>query len=147
MRRRSRPSRRIRAERIFLDANVLYSAAYIEQSKLGNLWRLGGELLSSAYAIEEARRNLAHDRPEALSRFVRMLEDIEIAPEPAESILPESVRLAEKDRPILAAAIHSLSNYLITGDRTHFGDFYGKSIQGVLIVPPADYFRIRKRRS
>jgi hypothetical protein len=43
-------------DRIFLDANVLFSAAYLENSGLGRLWQLEGvELLSSAYAVEEAR--------------------------------------------------------------------------------------------
>ncbi len=60
-------------DRIFLDANVLFSAAYLENSGLGRLWRLeDAELLSSAYAVEEARRNLALDRPPALARLERL---------------------------------------------------------------------------
>jgi hypothetical protein len=57
-------------DRIFLDANVLYSAAYLERSELSRLWSLNDvALISSAYAIEEARRNLAIDRPGALKRL------------------------------------------------------------------------------
>ena len=50
-------------DRVFLDANVLYSAAYLEFSDLGRLCTLDDLLLllSSDYAIEEARRNLAMD--------------------------------------------------------------------------------------
>jgi len=47
-------------DRIFLDANVLFSAAYRENSGLIEIWRVKGvRLLSSSYAIEEAKRNLA----------------------------------------------------------------------------------------
>jgi len=58
-------------DRVFLDANVLYSAAYLEFSDLGRLCTLDDVLLllSSDYAIEEARRNLAMDRREALRRL------------------------------------------------------------------------------
>jgi predicted nucleic acid-binding protein len=60
-------------DRIFLDANVLFSAAYLENSGLARLWQLDdAELLSSAYAVEEARRNLALDRPQALARLERL---------------------------------------------------------------------------
>jgi hypothetical protein len=62
---------------VFLDANVLYSAAYIEFAGLTPLWSLNdARLLTSAYAIEEARRNLAMDQPEAVSRLNRLLESV-----------------------------------------------------------------------
>jgi len=55
-------------DRIFLDANVFFSAACLELSGLARLWTLEDvELLSSAYAVEEARRNLAIYRREALA--------------------------------------------------------------------------------
>jgi hypothetical protein len=44
---------------LFLDANVLFSAAYRENAGLLKFWQLKFiKLISSAYAIEEARRNL-----------------------------------------------------------------------------------------
>lgn len=46
-------------DRVFLDANVLYSAAYSRDAGLQRLWKLPQvELLTSAYAVGEARRNL-----------------------------------------------------------------------------------------
>jgi predicted nucleic acid-binding protein len=45
--------------------------------------------------------------------------------------------LPEKDRPVLAAAIHHRCDMLVTGDRTHFGQLYGKTIRGVTILSPA----------
>ena len=45
--------------RVFLDANVLFLCAYLAMSGLARLWRLPDTvLLSSSYAVEEARRNL-----------------------------------------------------------------------------------------
>jgi len=47
-------------DRIFLDANDHYSAAYLGLAGLARLWSLDDtQLLSSAYAIEDVRWNLA----------------------------------------------------------------------------------------
>ena len=51
--------------------------------------------------------------------------------------LPETMVLPDKDRPILAAAIHHRCDILVTGDRTHFGSLYGKAIRGVRVMSPA----------
>ena len=46
-------------DRVFLDANILFSAAYRRESGLKQLWRISEtQLLTSGYAVEEARRNL-----------------------------------------------------------------------------------------
>jgi hypothetical protein len=51
-------------DRVFLDANVLYSAAYKDTSALRKLWELTEvALLTSYYAVDEAHRNLAMDKP------------------------------------------------------------------------------------
>ena len=53
---------------VFLDANVLFSAAYRPDAGLLRLWELADVvLISSDYAVEEARRNL--DTPEQLERL------------------------------------------------------------------------------
>jgi uncharacterized protein len=132
-------------DRIFLDANVLYSAAYLELSVLARLWTFDDvALLSSAYAIEEARRNLAMDRPEALPRFKRLLESVSTVDAPQGLTLPENVELDLKDQPILSAAIHGTADYLLTGDARHFDHLYGKRIEGVLVLRPAQYFERRR---
>ena len=43
------------------------------------------------------------------------------------------VNLPEKDQPILAAAFKARATHLLTGDRRHFGECFGKRICGVLI--------------
>jgi uncharacterized protein len=132
---------------VFLDANVLYSAAYMEFTGLARLWSLKDvQLQSSAYAIDEARRNLAMDRPEAVPRFNRLLESVSTVEAPQGLKLAESIRLDPKDRPILLAAIHGKAEYLLTGDARHFGHLYGKRTEGLLVLRPAQYFERRRRR-
>ena len=134
-------------DRVFLDANVLYSAAYTERSGLARLWTLKDiELLSSAYAIEEARRNLAMDRAEAIPRFKQLVAAISTADAPQGLTLPGNIRLDPKDLPILLSAINGKADYLITGDIPHFAHLYGKRIEGVLVLRPAQYFEYRRRR-
>ena len=126
--------------RVFLDANVLFSAAYGAGSGLGQLWMFPATviLVSSPYA-EEARRNLddaGRDRLEGL------VADVEIVADIATGSLPSAVDLVEKDRPILFAAIAAKATYLLTGDRAHFGALFGRRIGGVLTERPADYLRV-----
>jgi predicted nucleic acid-binding protein len=125
-------------DRVFLDANVLFSAAYRPTSKLRELWRRPGvELLTSAYAMEEALRNL--DDGEQRQSLRKLLESLTVVGETPERAL--RVELVAKDRPILAAAIAARSTYLLTGDLRDFGRFLGQSVEGVRIVQPAEYLR------
>ena len=133
-------------DRIFLDANVLFSAAYLELSGLARLWTLGDvELLSSAYAVEETRRNLAIDRTEALLRLERLTAAVSPVDAPRSLKLPANIRLDQKDQSILLAAIHGKADYLLTGDARHFAHLYGKQIKGVLVLRPAQYFERRRQ--
>lgn len=133
------------ADRVFLDANVLFSAAYTDDSRLQELWRLPEvELFTSAFALEEARRNLQLHNPEAVAILDRLVTGLTVTPEVAVGALPDEVELLEKDRPILLAAIVSGCSHLLTGDKRHFGSLYGRKIQGVLIMTPAQYLRARK---
>jgi uncharacterized protein len=132
---------------VFLDANVLFSAAYKPGSRLLALWeREGTLLLSSAYAIEESRRNLALARPGQLAALGRLVAALRIVPESGdEGMLPDDVELADKDRPILASAIAARATHLLTGDKEHFGALYGRAVGGVLILVPAGYLDIGRR--
>lgn len=44
--------------------------------------------------------------------------------------------LPNKDRLVLAAAAGLRCDALVTGDRTHFGRFYGRTVAGVRIHSP-----------
>lgn len=126
-------------DRLFLDANILFSAAYRRDSGLLRLWKLPQcSLLTSSYATEEARRNLARSAQRA--RLGRLLEPVTIVGE-AESPDAADVGLPAKDQPILAAAIRAKATHLLTGDARHFGPLYGRTIGGVLITRPAPYLQ------
>jgi predicted nucleic acid-binding protein len=86
------------------------------------------------------------DRPEAVPRLNRLLESVSTVDAPQGLKLPENIRLDPKDRPILLAAIHGKAGYLLTGDARHFAHLYGKRIEGVLVLRPAQYFERRQRR-
>jgi predicted nucleic acid-binding protein len=126
---------------LFLDANILFSAVYQEGSGLARLWKLSKvRLVTSFYAIEEARRNLK--QPDQLERLESYLLKLDLIDLHREVSLPKEIKLRDKDRPILAAAIDAKADYLITGDVKDFGVYFGKTIAGVTVVTPADYLRM-----
>jgi len=127
--------------RIFLDANILFSAARAEGAmrQLLALAEAGGhELWADAYVMEEARRNLAVKAAEGLTVLAAIAARIQIGDLTADTMYPPQLAvLPEKDRPVLASAITQHCDVLLTGDRSHFGALYGKAIQGVTILSPA----------
>lgn len=126
-------------DRVFLDANILFSAAY-GPSSLDRLWGLSKKgkcvLIASHYVIEEARRNLTSKKQlDALESYV---EGMEIVQEVDPSIICP-VDLPEKDKPVLIAAFSAKADYLLTGDIRHFEKYFGKAIMGVKILMARDY--------
>ena len=131
-------------DHLFLGANVLFSAAYRPHAGLVRLWKLKHvELCSSRYALEEARINLAQDvqrrRLTRLSRSIRLFDAV-----PRE--LPPDLSLPDKDVPVLLAAIEAKATHLITGDIRHFGPYFGRGIEGILMLTPSEYLRKRAAR-
>jgi uncharacterized protein len=130
--------------RVFLDANILFSAAYRETGSVRVFFSLaaGGacRLVSSGHAIEEARRNLAVKHPEHLADLEQLLEDVELAPEPRAATLEwaASTGLPPKDAPILAAAVGARCHVLATGDRADFGRLLGHRMRGTVVMLPAE---------
>jgi hypothetical protein len=126
--------------RVFLDANILFSAAKTAGATRELLSRLeaGGHVLcADAYVVEEARRNLLAKGPEALAALEALLTGVETAAfQPA--VLPARVAalVHEKDRPVVAAGLRLRCDALVSGDRTHFGALYGRELLGVAIHSP-----------
>lgn len=125
--------------RLFLDANVFFSAAYRADTGLLQLWKLeDAALCSSRYAVEEARFNLGEAaqrrRLDALASRLTLFDA-------ALKQLPRGVSLPEKDVPILLAAIEASATHLLTGDLRHFGPYLGKRIEGILVLTPSEYLR------
>ncbi len=128
--------------RIFLDANVLFSAAYREDAGVRWLWQVAQvELITSDYAAQEARTNLAEETQR--QRLNRILRDVRMVPSAARVALPDGIILPEKDRPILMAAVEAQATHLLTGDKLHFGRYFGRAVAGVLILTPSAYLASR----
>jgi predicted nucleic acid-binding protein len=129
----------MKADKLFLDANILFSVAYGSPG-LDRLWKLAKkghcELIASQYVIEEAKRNL--DQQEHLDKLERYLSKLTIVAE-ADPSIPCPIDLPDKDSPVLIAAIAAKADYLLTGDVTHFGKYFGKTIMGVRISTARDY--------
>jgi predicted nucleic acid-binding protein len=133
------------SERVFLDANILVSAAWSANAGLLAFWNLPDtSLITSAYAIAEADRNVR--QPEQRTRLYRLVQRLDIVDEPRTRRLPASVVLPAKDVPILLAAIEAKANFLVTGDKEHFGRYFGRRIRGVTVLRPRDYLTQREAR-
>ena len=132
-------------DHLFLDACILFSAAYNPTSPLRRIWELPSTmLLSSSYAVAEAERNIAALRPERLADLARLTQRLTLV-EAARLPLPEAAAsLPEKDAPILLAAMNSRATHLLTVDKKHFGALCGQTIGGVLILTPGEYLHQRR---
>jgi predicted nucleic acid-binding protein len=119
--------------RVFLDANVLFSAS----NAGSNIARLIDWLIADATAVTsdvacaEARRNLALKRAEWLPALEQLLRRVEQVPS---ALFELPVALDEKDRPLLCAAIRSGCTHFATGDRRDFGHLFGKTVERVQVV-------------
>ena len=119
--------------RVFLDANVVFSAAN-ETSNIAKLVDLvirEHTAVTSDFALEEASRNVQRKRPAWSTGLTKVAPRLEQVP----SVLFDlQVELTEKDRPILCAAIRARCDLLVTGDSKHFGHLYDHTFEGVTIV-------------
>jgi len=119
--------------RIFLDANILFSAAnpkWFTHDFVELLLR-HGDCLTNVYAAEEARRNLAKHYPKHLAQLDKLLARLKFVAAIADDL---GVDLKAKDRPILGGAIAGHATHLLTGDIKDFGALFGKTVQGVKVV-------------
>lgn len=142
------PGALVVSERLFLDANVLFIAAHRPEGKAAFLFLAQEDravvpapwqLLSSAYAVEEARRNLAAKFPAAMARWPALVQGLRIVAQPATASL--ALDLPEKDLPIWAAAEGARATHLLTGDLRDFGPHMNQPslTGGVVIQTVGDY--------
>lgn len=128
--------------RVFLDANVLFSAAHRTESPLRAFFLLAEaklcDLIASPFALDEARRNIARKTPERTAELEQLIARITICPEAGadDAEWARSTGLPEKDVPILAAAARAKADMLVTGDRSDFGALYGRRLRGLEVLPP-----------
>jgi len=127
--------------RLFLDANVLFSAAHFPGGRALGLFRLAEigrcTLVGSNHVVEEARRNLTVKSADGLDGFSHLLELLETVSEAPPKLVTWAAGhgLPACDAPVLAAAVMSEADSLVTGDRTRFGHLFGQEIGGVSVIP------------
>lgn len=129
--------------RIFLDANILFSAVKSNgavHAFVAMLLDGGHECWVDGYVVDEARRNIMAKAPGRLPHLDALVSRVRMS-----AVAPAAARAAvdglpEKDRLVLAAAIALECDALVTGDRTHFGKFYGRLLAGVMIHSPRSLY-------
>jgi len=129
--------------RLLLDANVLFTAAHNPSGKAALIIDLGAQgywkVVTSSYAIEEARRNLSVKFPDYLKRFEILVTRVIKAPFRPGRNCP--VPLPEKDRPILEVAIQCKATHLLTGDIKDFGPFMNNAnLTGGVVIQTVSEF-------
>ncbi len=71
--------------RVFFDANILFSAAHRAENSVRVFFRLAEldacELIASAFAVDEARRNIARKHPARLADLDALLAHLAICEE------------------------------------------------------------------
>lgn len=130
--------------KLFLDANVLFTAAYSANGISRNLFLVADaghcSLVTSTYAADEARRNLLVKAPAAVAVFDALLRKASLVKEPAFATVQRMMKLplADKDAPIMAAAVEAKVDVLVTGDRNDFGHLFGTTVEGVVVLLPVE---------
>jgi predicted nucleic acid-binding protein len=140
-----------RTIKLFLDSNVIISGIISDKGPprvildlmcLHLVFLKGG---TGQYNLMEIERNLKKILPAALDVYLAYLPvmDLEIVPLPSQSEIKKySGMIADKDLPVLASAILSRADYLVTGDKKDFGRIKGITTQPMKIVSPAECLMI-----
>ncbi len=110
--------------RVFLDANILFSAA-LGGPSFALVWALAkvGKivLVTSRYCVGEAHSNLQRKRPQAVSKWPAVMKNVSEVPEAPERFEWSRGLVPEKDVAVLSAAVGCMADVLLTGDVADFG--------------------------
>jgi predicted nucleic acid-binding protein len=129
---------------LFLDANVLISAAWKHGAEIALLWHMKNvRLITSSYVMGEVQRNLP--RADQVDRLRALMRSVRIDASAVLGEAPELLVLPPKDQPVLAAAMAAGADHLVSGDKRHFGPLYGMVIQGVRITAPSELLDVLRR--
>jgi predicted nucleic acid-binding protein len=134
--------------RVFLDSNVILSGLLSERGApriLLDLLSLRLPFLigsTGRYNLIEIERNLKKKMPSLLPLFKAYLLklNLKVIPLPR----PKDVRgfsgqIAEKDIPVLISAIGSKADFLLTGDKHHFGKMKEPDEYPLRVVTPSEF--------
>jgi predicted nucleic acid-binding protein len=130
-------------KQLFLDANVMFTAAHNPSGKAALIIELAAagywRLITSQLAVTEARRNLERKYPSALPNLDQWLKNLTIITGGNGDSC--SIDLPLKDRPIFEAALLGQATHLLTGDIRHFGRFMAmpELTCGICVQTVADF--------
>ena len=123
---------------VFLDANILFSAAIGGPSFLLLLDLAGRgaiQLVTSEACVVEARTNLERKRPDAAPRLDALLVSVRIeASAPDDDLEWAATSIHPDDAHVLAATRTAGASVLVTGDTTHFGHLMGRRDLGIRVM-------------
>jgi predicted nucleic acid-binding protein len=135
---------------VFLDANVLFTAAHNPSGKSALIVELGTkgqwQTTTSTLAAEEARRNLDIHFPACIPDLELLLRGIKVVSSVSGPSCP--IDLPKKDQPIFLTALKCRATHLLTGDIRHFGPFMkdpSKTV-GMTIMTVADFLSSRSEK-
>jgi predicted nucleic acid-binding protein len=136
---------RNRVTTLFLDANVLISAAWKDGSEIALIWRMESvRLITSNYVMGEVQRNL--HLVSQIERLRTLMRSVQIVSFKDLALIPEATALPEKDRPVLIGAVQAQADHLVSGDKKHFGHLYGTIVRGVRITAPTELLSVLRLR-
>ncbi|MBM4350897.1 MAG: PIN domain-containing protein [Deltaproteobacteria bacterium] len=137
-----------RVVKVFLDSNVVLSGLLSERGApriILDLLSLGLPFLigsTGRYNLIEIERNLKNKMPGLLSLYKAYLPklNLKVIPLPRpEDVRSFSGQIAEKDIPVLISAIQGKVDFLITGDKQHFGKMKGLDQYPFQVVTPSEF--------
>ena len=122
--------------RVFLDANILLALANPNSHTrllVDVLLAYNHECISNAYAVEEARRNLARVSPQFSPDLETFLPRIEMIDRLVSKL---EITIKSKDIPIIYGAVVGKATHLLTYDEADFGELMRKPYKGVKVLTP-----------
>jgi predicted nucleic acid-binding protein len=135
--------------RVFLDANVLYSAAASPNGINRAIFRVAeirGDvtLLATRYVEGEAEINLM-DRAlwqERANLKALIANQVEVCSSPPFELTQRLAPLVPDpaDAPVLAGAVFAEAHWLVTANSKDFGDLYGTMVESVLVLRPREAY-------
>jgi len=134
--------------RVFLDSNVILSGLLSERGApriLLDLLSLRLPFLigsTGRYNLIEIDRNLKNKMPGLLSLYKAYLPklNLKIIPLPRPGDIRDfSGQIAEKDIPVLISAVRSKADFLVTGDKQHFGKMKELDKYPFHVVTPSEF--------
>ena len=133
--------------KVFLDSNVIFSAAYSvkEKSRSYLFFELQTLNIIKIYISNlvkfESIHNIKIKKPEKLDFLNELLSKADII-EDVDVYYEFAKNLPENDRIILSSAIYHDIDFFITGNTKDFLTFYNKKLKNTLILTPKDFLEL-----